>query len=108
MPPIGKQSTFRPFSEYRETGSYVQVTRSGSPTSRRCWCTRLSETFQFVHVLVQKSAGTDSPVIATIDSSVRDASTVEQFVPLFEYVIETRQTDAGDQQLRVQKPELTE
>lgn len=67
-----------------------------------------SEVFQFVHVLVQKSTATDWPVIAAIDSSVHDASTVEQFIPLFDRVIETRRTDSGDQEFRFQKPELTE
>ncbi|WP_434522850.1 DUF7504 family protein [Halorubrum sp. AS12] len=67
-----------------------------------------SDVFQFTHILVQKSTGTDWPVIATIDPSVHDASTVEQFVPLFDDVIETQRTDDGDQKLRVRKPEHTE
>lgn len=67
-----------------------------------------SDVFQFAHILVQKSIGTGWPVIATIDPSVHDASTVEQFVPLFEGVIETRRTDDEDQEFRIRKPERTE
>lgn len=67
-----------------------------------------SDVFQFAHILVQKSIGTDWPVIATIDPSVHDASTVQQFVPLFDGVVETRRTDDGDQELRVREPERTE
>ena len=67
-----------------------------------------SDVVQFVHVLLQKSIGTDSPVIATIDPSVHDASAVQQFVPLFDGVVETRRSDNGDQEFRVQKPEHTE
>lgn len=63
-----------------------------------------SDVFQFVHIIIQKSIGIDWPVIATIDPSVHDPSTVEQFVPLFDGVIETRRTDDGGQELRVQKP----
>ncbi|TKX58565.1 hypothetical protein EXE44_06880 [Halorubrum sp. SS7] len=66
-----------------------------------------SDVFQFVNILVQKSVGTGWPVFVTIDPSVHDASTVEQFVPLFDDVIETRRTDDGDQELRVRKPEPT-
>lgn len=67
-----------------------------------------SDAFQFVQVLVQQSIGADSPVITTIDPSVHDASTVDQFVPLFDSVIETRRTDDGDQEFRVRKPRRTE
>lgn len=67
-----------------------------------------SDVFQFAHVFVQKSIGTDWPVIATIDPSVHDTSTVQQFVPLFDNVIETRRTDNGDQEYRIRKPEHTE
>ncbi|GAA0724654.1 hypothetical protein J2744_003080 [Halorubrum trapanicum] len=67
-----------------------------------------SDVFQFVNILVQKSIGTGWSVFVTIDPTVHDASTVQQFVPLFDAVIETRRTDDGDQELRVRKPEQTD
>ena len=67
-----------------------------------------SDVFQFTHVLVQKSIGTDWPVIAAIDPGVHPTSTVEQFVPLFDDVIETRRTDGGDQEFRVRDSEQSE
>ncbi|TKX66962.1 hypothetical protein [Halorubrum sp. GN11GM_10-3_MGM] len=70
--------------------------------------TSTSDVSQFAHILIQKSIGTDWPVVATIDPRVHNASTVEQFVPLFDSVIETRRTDDGDQAYRIQKPERTD
>jgi hypothetical protein len=68
----------------------------------------LSEVFRFVNILVQKSIGAGWPVFVTIDPSVHDASTVGQFVPLFDTVIETRRADDGDEECRGRKPEQTE
>lgn len=67
-----------------------------------------SDVFQFTHILIQKSLGVDWPVIATIDPSVHDTSTVEQLVPRFDDVIETRRTDDGDQTFRVRTSKQSE
>lgn len=66
-----------------------------------------STVFRFVNTLIQRSIGADALVIAAIDPSVHDASTVEQFLPLFDAVVETRQSADGTQQYRTCKPEQT-
>lgn len=67
-----------------------------------------SDVFQFVHVLVQQSTGSGCPVSATIDPSIHETRTVDQFLPLFDRVIETRRNDNEEQELRVRKPERTD
>lgn len=67
-----------------------------------------ADVFRFVNVLVQRSVGSGFPVAAAIDPRVHDSTTVEQFLPLFDRVVETRRTDDGDQELRVRKPDRTE
>jgi len=59
-----------------------------------------SEVFQFLHVVVQQSTGNDWPVVASIDPGIHETATVEQFVPLFDRVIETRRTGDGDHEFR--------
>ncbi|MFD1570790.1 DUF7504 family protein [Halorubrum laminariae] len=49
--------------------------------------------FRFVHILVQKATAADHPVVVGIDTGAHDDQTVEQFVPIFEQVVETRHTD---------------
>ena len=66
------------------------------------------DVFQFTNILTQKSTGADWPVYAAIEPRVHDTSTVHQFIPLFDTVIETRRTNSGDQELRVKKPSLTD
>lgn len=45
---------------------------------------------------------------ATIDPGAHDETTVEQFVPLFDGVVETRRRDDDTREFRVQRPERTE
>lgn len=67
-----------------------------------------SDVFQFVHIIIQRSIGAGWPVFVTIDPSAHDASTVKQFVPLFDDVIEVQRTDDGNRKFRVQKPGSTD
>ena len=66
-----------------------------------------SDVFDFVNTLIQKSRGAGWPVVITIDPRAHDETIIEQLVPLFEAVIETRRTDEGGQAFRIQKPNST-
>ena len=65
-----------------------------------------SDVFRFTNVLVQQAIGSGWSVMAAIDPSTHDEATVEQFLPLFDCLIETRRTDDG-QEYRVRKPTQT-
>jgi hypothetical protein len=67
-----------------------------------------SEVFQFLYVLAQRATGEEWPVAATIDPGAHDETTVEQFVPMFDGVVETRRRDDETREFRVQRPERTE
>ncbi|GAB7010224.1 DUF7504 family protein [Halorubrum trueperi] len=66
-----------------------------------------TDVYRFVHLLVQQSAGAESPVVATIDSAAHDELDVERFVPLFDRTIEARRV-GDEQEFRVSRPDSTE
>ena len=61
-----------------------------------------------MHLIVQQAAGVGWPVAATIDSKAHDEIDIERFVPIFDAVLETRLTDAGEQEFRVRGPTQSE
>lgn len=66
-----------------------------------------SSVFRFLHIVVQKATAAGHPVVVGIDAGAHDEQTIEQFVPIFERVIETRR--AGDErECRVRYPAPTE
>lgn len=67
-----------------------------------------TDVFQFLHLIVQQAIGNDWPVIASIDPRIHQPATIEQFVPLFDHVFETRRTAAGDHEYRRRNPGHTE
>jgi len=67
-----------------------------------------ADVFKFVDTLIRKSRGAGWPVVITIDPYAHDETVVEQLLPLFEAVIETRRTDEGDQEFRIREPHPTE
>ena len=64
--------------------------------------------YRFVHLIVQQAVGVGWPVAATIDSKAHDEIDIERFVPIFDAVLETRLTDAGEQEFRVRGPTRSE
>ncbi|GAB3705090.1 DUF7504 family protein [Halorubrum pallidum] len=66
-----------------------------------------SSVFRFLHIVVQKSAAAGHPVVVGIDAGAHDEQTIEQFVPIFDRVVETRRID-GDRECRVRYPTPTE
>ncbi|MUW13789.1 hypothetical protein GJ633_03265 [Halorubrum sp. CBA1125] len=68
-----------------------------------------TDVYQFAHLLVQQATGVGWPVVAAIDAGAHDEQTVEQFVPLFDAVVETRRPDDGEGcEYRVRDPEETD
>lgn len=63
-----------------------------------------SVVFKFVNIIIQKSRGVGWPVVVAIDPRPHYDRVLEQLIPLFETVVETRRTDAGKQQYRLRKP----
>ena len=62
------------------------------------------QVFQFVHLIIQKSAGAGWPVVATMDPAAHDDMTVNRLISLFDRVIETRLSEDGTQEFRVRGP----
>ena len=67
-----------------------------------------SDIFQFLNLILQKSISLGWPVAVIIDPTAHDATTIEQLVPLFEDVIETRRTETGVQEYRLRNLHTTE
>lgn len=63
-----------------------------------------STVFQFLNLLVQKATAAGCPVVVGIDAGAHDEQTIEQFVPIFETVIETRRTDEREGRVRYPTP----
>lgn len=57
----------------------------------------VEQTYQFIHILAQQAAAAGHPFVAVLNEAAHDDQTVNAIFERFDCIVETRETDAGNQ-----------